>query len=74
MARFTSNSRHVSGHRGAPLRARSDICLQLRKNAGVELLDQLVGEQLQRVGHLKAERLCRLPVDDELEFGRLQDR
>jgi hypothetical protein len=36
--------------------------------------DHLVGEQLQRVGHLKAKRPGRLHVDDELPFGRLQDR
>src|SRR5437773_3751240 len=35
--------------------------------------DHLVGEQLQRVGHLKAECPGRLQVDDELEFGRLHD-
>ena len=38
------------------------------------LLDHLVGEQLQRVGHFEAEHPSRLQVDDELEFGRLQDR
>jgi hypothetical protein len=37
-------------------------------------LDQLVGEQLDRVRYLDAERPSRLQVDDELEFGRLQDR
>src|SRR5215831_16691254 len=36
--------------------------------------DHLVGEQLQRVGHLDAEQSRRLRVDDELEFARLQDR
>src|SRR5215831_19367931 len=36
--------------------------------------DHLVGEQLQRVWHLKAKRPGRLHVDDELPFGRLQDR
>ena len=38
------------------------------------LLDHLVGEQLQRVGHFEAKRLGGLQVDDELDFGRLQDR
>jgi len=32
-------------------------------------LDHLVGEQLQRIRHFKAERASRLQVDDELEFG-----
>src|SRR5262245_36713664 len=36
-------------------------------------LDHLVGEQLDRVGYLDAERPGRLQVDDELEFGRLHD-
>src|SRR5580704_8520987 len=39
-----------------------------------DLLDHLVGEQLDRVGHLDAERPGRSQVDDELEFGRLQHR
>jgi hypothetical protein len=39
-----------------------------------QLFDDLVGEQLQCVGHLDAEQSCRLSVDEELEFGRLQDR
>src|SRR5262249_48331732 len=34
----------------------------------------LVGEQLDRIGYLDAERSGRLHVDDELEFGRLHDR
>ena len=38
------------------------------------LFDQLVGEQLDRVGHLDAESLGRLQVDDELELGRLHHR
>ena len=38
------------------------------------LLDHLVGEQLDRVGHFKAECPGRLQVDDELKFGGLQDR
>ena len=38
------------------------------------LFDQLVGEQLDRVGHLDAESLGRLQVDDELEPGRQPDR
>src|SRR4029453_10259537 len=37
-------------------------------------LDHLVGEQLDRVGHLDAEPPSRLQVDDELEFGRPDDR
>jgi hypothetical protein len=36
-----------------------------------DLLDHLVGEQLDRVGHLDAECPGRLQVDDEFEFGRL---
>jgi hypothetical protein len=32
--------------------------------------DHLVGEQLQRVGHLDAERLCGFEIDDKLELGR----
>src|ERR1700738_324172 len=38
------------------------------------LFDHLIGEQLDRVGHLDVERPGRLQVDDELEFGGLQDR
>ena len=34
-------------------------------------LDHLVGEQLDRVGHLEAERSGRYQIDDEFEFGRL---
>src|SRR5262249_34544287 len=37
-------------------------------------LDHLIGKQLQRIGHLKAKRPCRLQVDDELELGGLYDR
>src|SRR5262245_12220244 len=45
------------------------------ENFGGEVsLDHLVGEQLDRVGHLDAERPSRLQVDDELEFGRPDDR
>src|SRR5215813_14661466 len=40
----------------------------------VSLFNHLVGEQLQRIGHLDAEQSRRLRVDDELEFARLQDR
>jgi hypothetical protein len=40
-------------------RARTEPCL----------FDHLVGEQLNRVGHLDAELPGRLQVDDELEFG-----
>src|SRR5262249_54909435 len=36
--------------------------------------NHLVGKQLDRVGHLDAERPGRLQVDDEFEFGGLQDR
>src|SRR5262245_17605703 len=36
--------------------------------------DHLVGEQLQRGGHLEAERPGGLQVDDKLEFGRPNDR
>src|SRR5262249_51580457 len=36
--------------------------------------DHLVGEQLDRVGHLDSERPGRLQVDDELEFGGPDDR
>src|SRR6516225_8436711 len=36
--------------------------------------NELVGEQLDRVGHLDAERSGRLQVDHELKFRRLQDR
>src|SRR2546428_3153918 len=38
------------------------------------LLDHLVGEHLDRVRHLNAECPRRLRVDDELEFGGLQNR
>src|SRR5262245_36309481 len=37
-------------------------------------LDHLVGEQLDRVRHLNAERPRRLHVDDELELAGLQNR
>jgi len=36
--------------------------------------DHLVGEQLDRIGHLDAECSRGLHVDNELELGRLQDR
>ena len=39
-----------------------------------QLLDYLVGEQLQRVGYLDAKRSGRLQVDDEFEFGGLHHR
>jgi hypothetical protein len=38
------------------------------------LFDHLVGEQLDRVGHIEAKRPGRLQVDDKLEFGGLRDR
>jgi hypothetical protein len=38
------------------------------------LFDHLVGEREQLVGNFKAERLCGFEVDDQLEFGRLQNR
>src|SRR6516164_8538339 len=37
------------------------------------LLDHLVGEQLDRVGHLDADGSRRLQIDDELEFAQLDD-
>src|SRR5215469_15951699 len=36
--------------------------------------DHLVGEQLDRVGHLEAERSGRYQIDDEFELGGLHDR
>jgi hypothetical protein len=45
-----------------------------KRRAWVSLFDDLVGEQLDRVGHLDAECSRRLQVDDELEFGRLHNR
>src|SRR5262245_28524896 len=54
-----------------PLRAKSD---RMRRSKKAQLFDPLVGEQLNRVGHLQAERLRGLQVDDELELGRLQYR
>src|SRR6187200_3375416 len=36
--------------------------------------DDLVGCQQQRLGHRQAERLRRLQVDHQLEFGRLFER
>src|SRR5436189_5816425 len=47
---------------------------QMRCTGCNELLDQPVGDQLQRLRHLDAECPRRLQVDDELEFGRLQHR
>jgi hypothetical protein len=38
------------------------------------LFDHLVGEQLDRVGHLETKCPGRLQVDDKLEFGGLRDR
>ena len=38
------------------------------------LVNHLVSEQLDRVGNLDAERPGCLQINDELEFGRLQDR
>jgi hypothetical protein len=40
----------------------------------MSLFDHLVGAGEERRGHLKAERLRGLHVQDELEFGRLQHR
>jgi len=40
----------------------------------LRLLDHLIGEQLQRVGHFEAKRLRSLQIDDQFEFGRLLDR
>src|SRR5262245_48964432 len=37
-------------------------------------LDHLVGELLEVQGHVEAKRSSRLQIDDELKFGRLQDR
>jgi hypothetical protein len=37
----------------------------------MQLFDHFVGEQLDRIGHLKIERPGRLQVDDEFEFSRL---
>jgi hypothetical protein len=42
--------------------------------AGGESFDHLVGELLEMQRHVEAECPGRLQVDDELEFGRLQDR
>jgi len=38
------------------------------------LFDQLVGEQLDRIGHVEAKCPGRLQVDQKLEFGGLCDR
>src|SRR6516165_12413656 len=48
--------------------------LKMRRITRAASFDHLVGEQLQRVGHLDAEQSRRLRVDDKLEFARLQDR
>ena len=56
---FSARSAHLTG-------------LKMRRIA--RAVNELVGEQLDRVGHLDAERPGRLHVDHELEFGRLQDR
>ena len=37
-------------------------------------LDDLIGEQLDRVQYLDAEQAGGLQIDDKLEFARLQDR
>src|SRR5262249_21972808 len=82
--RFTSTSRWRP--RNVRFTPNSDRTLALQRNAALchkqtyaaqqkaPLFDHLVGEQLQRVGHLDAEQSRRLRVDDELEFARLQDR
>jgi hypothetical protein len=38
------------------------------------LIDNLIGEQLDRVRYLKAKIPGRLQIDDELEFAGLKDR
>src|SRR5215831_13915629 len=52
---------------------RSDSSLALR-GPSTPSLDHLVSRHLQRERHLQAERLRGLEIDDQLEFGRLQDR
>ena len=54
----------------AALRARTGL-VRCSKNP---LLDHLVGERLDRVGHLDAERLGGRKIDHEIEPGRLLDR
>ena len=46
----------------------------MRRSRCAALLDHLVGAGEQRRWNLKADRLGRLQVDDELEFGRQLDR
>src|SRR5262249_17843702 len=73
-----THSRAPSHQDGAVLRAdRSTAylvsCIRVRSAHG-NSLDHLVGEQLDRVGHLDAKRLGGLHVDDQFEFGRHQHR
>ena len=46
----------------------------LHKPGSDGLFDHLIGARQQHWRNLKAERTRRLTIDDELEFGRLQDR
>src|SRR6516162_2155718 len=46
----------------------------LRAAAKVSLLDDLVGEREELVGHCEAERLGSGEVDHEIKLGRLHDR
>ena len=51
-----------------------DYCTAAKEAHRFSSIDQLVGEQLYRVGHLNADCPGCLQVDDELEFRRLQHR
>jgi hypothetical protein len=73
--RLPSKTLRDRGHRGAAesCRERTHAPQQtLAQRRG--LFDHLVGRGQQTRRHFKAERPGRLQVDDELEFGRLQDR
>jgi len=61
---------------GPPLTRRAPESGHCAASARIKLrlLDHLVDEQLQCVGHLDAEGSRHLQVDDQLEFGRLLDR
>src|ERR1700745_2302607 len=73
-----THSRARSHQDGADLRAdRSTAyrvsCIRVRSAHG-NSFDHLVDDGEHTRGHLDAERLRRLQVQDELEFGRLQHR
>jgi hypothetical protein len=73
-------SRHVrfapiaseSSHRSESTRCATTGTHALQQKAS--LFNNLVGEQLNRVGHLDVECFGGVQIDDELECGRLQNR